>query len=96
MSSNDGPDAIDRRRLRIGPESGREWQERQRARQWLLRGELAVEVRGGHAAVDEEVAAANEGAVGAHEKRGHCGDLVGGACATGALLEEVEEARSRR
>ena len=47
------------------------------------RGEFAVEVGGGDTAVDEEVAAGDEGAVGAHEQRAEVSDLVGGAAAPG-------------
>jgi len=45
----------------------------------LLGGELAVEVGGGDAAVDEDVAAGDEGAVRSHEQCGDVCDFVWGA-----------------
>ena len=45
--------------------------------------EVAVEVGGGDAAVDEEVAAGDERAVGAHQERAERADLVGGAGSSG-------------
>ena len=45
--------------------------------------EVAVEPGGGDAAVDEYVAAGDEGAVGSHQQGSDCGDLVGGAGSPG-------------
>src|SRR5271165_4284431 len=60
---------LDRPRLRLGGRS--------------IRGELAVEVGGGDAAVHEEVAAGDERAVGTHEERADVPDLVWSAGAPG-------------
>src|SRR4051812_35946080 len=53
---------------------------------WWGRG--AVEVGGGDAAVDEEVAAGDPGAIGAEEEVGDGGDLVRRAGAAGGALFE--------
>ena len=49
----------------------------------LSRGEFAEAVRGCDAAVHEEVAAGDEGAVGSHQEGADGADFVGGAAAAG-------------
>ena len=51
----------------------------------LLWRELTVELGGGDAAVDEDVGAGDEAAVGSLEEGGEGGDLVGGAGGSAGL-----------
>jgi hypothetical protein len=55
----------------------------------MLRGELAVEVGRGNSSVHQEVAAGDERAVGAHEKRAEGSDLVWDTPALSRFLPEA-------